>query len=90
MVLALTELSKGDVDTMVNKIAASVRPFALDVRRGVFDDGKMYIAIVNTVRNAQNALLFYLIACHAYSNAHPVAHLYAMLPLAVNDRATTH
>lgn len=40
---------------MVSKIAASVRPFALDVRRGVFDDGKMYIAIVNTVRCCTHA-----------------------------------
>lgn len=36
---------------MINKIAASVRPFALDVRRGMYDDGKMYIAVVNTVRS---------------------------------------
>ncbi|KAF1323383.1 hypothetical protein FI667_g10539, partial [Globisporangium splendens] len=43
------EMSKSDVDEMVNKIAATIRGFALDVRRGVYDDGKMYVAIVNTV-----------------------------------------
>ncbi|TYZ58932.1 hypothetical protein PybrP1_010786 [[Pythium] brassicae (nom. inval.)] len=42
------ELTRSDVESMVNKIAASVRSFALDVRRGVYDDGKMYVAVVNT------------------------------------------
>lgn len=43
---------------MINKIGASVRAFALDVRRGVYDDGKMYVAVVNTVRaGAQRAPL---------------------------------
>jgi hypothetical protein len=39
---------------MVNKVAESIRPFALDVRRGMYDDGKMYLAVVNTVRNEEN------------------------------------
>lgn len=35
---------------MVAAIADNVRPFALDIRRGMYDDGKMYMAVVNTVR----------------------------------------
>ncbi|KAJ0389924.1 hypothetical protein P43SY_011414 [Pythium insidiosum] len=35
------ELSKQDVDSMVNRLAASVRPFAMDLRRSVYDDGKI-------------------------------------------------
>jgi hypothetical protein len=38
------------VDEMVAAIADSIRPFALDIRRGMYDDGKMYMAVVNTVR----------------------------------------
>lgn len=37
------------MDGMVSKIAGTIRGFALDVRRGVYDDGKTYVAIVNTV-----------------------------------------
>jgi hypothetical protein len=43
------DLSNEDVDDMLAKIADSVRPFSLDLRRGVYDDGKMYIGICNTV-----------------------------------------
>lgn len=35
---------------MVKKVAENIRPFALDMRRGMYDDGKMYLAVVNTVR----------------------------------------
>ncbi|KAF4321696.1 hypothetical protein JM18_001350 [Phytophthora kernoviae] len=42
------ELTATDVDQMVNKVATSIRAFALDVRRGMYDDGKMYLAVVNT------------------------------------------
>uniref|UniRef100_K3X684 Non-structural maintenance of chromosomes element 1 homolog n=1 Tax=Globisporangium ultimum (strain ATCC 200006 / CBS 805.95 / DAOM BR144) TaxID=431595 RepID=K3X684_GLOUD len=49
------DMSKSDVDEMVNKIAATIRTFALDVRRGVYDDGKMYVAIVNTSNDALTA-----------------------------------
>jgi hypothetical protein len=38
------------VDERVAAIADSIRPFALDIRRGMYDDGKMYMAVVNTVR----------------------------------------
>ncbi|POM74507.1 Hypothetical protein PHPALM_8511, partial [Phytophthora palmivora] len=44
----LTDLNASDVDQMVNKVAENIRPFALDVRRGMYDDGKMYLAVVNT------------------------------------------
>lgn len=43
------ELTQSQVDEMVTKIAGNIRPFALDVRRGVYDDGKMYLGVVNTV-----------------------------------------
>ncbi|OWY99677.1 hypothetical protein PHMEG_00029288 [Phytophthora megakarya] len=42
------ELNASDVDQMMNKVAGNIRPFALDVRRGMYDDGKMYLAVVNT------------------------------------------
>ena len=42
-------MTASQVDVMVNKVADTVRPFALDVRRGMYDDGKMYLAVVNTV-----------------------------------------
>lgn len=42
------EMTAADVDQMVNKVAANIRAFALDVRRGMYDDGKMYLAVVNT------------------------------------------
>ncbi|CAH0475395.1 unnamed protein product [Peronospora belbahrii] len=42
------EMTLSDVNQLVNSIADSIRPFALDVRRGMFDDGKMYLAVVNT------------------------------------------
>lgn len=35
---------------MIAAIAVSIQPFALDIRRGMYDDGKMYLAVVNTVR----------------------------------------
>ncbi|RLN49400.1 hypothetical protein BBJ28_00011002 [Nothophytophthora sp. Chile5] len=44
------EMTNADVDEMVNKVAGSIRAFALDMRRGMYDDGKMYLAVVNTVR----------------------------------------
>lgn len=43
------ELTQTQVDDMVTKIAGNIRPFALDVRRGVYDDGLMYLGVVNTV-----------------------------------------
>lgn len=43
------ELSDSAVDEIVTAIANSIRPFALDIRRGMYDDGKMYLAVVNTV-----------------------------------------
>ena len=43
-------MTASQVDLMVNKVADTIRPFALDVRRGMYDDGKMYLAVVNTVR----------------------------------------
>ncbi|RLN92555.1 hypothetical protein BBJ28_00007089 [Nothophytophthora sp. Chile5] len=45
------EMTNADVDEMVNKVAGSIRAFALDMRRGMYDDGKMYLAVVNTVRD---------------------------------------
>uniref|UniRef100_A0AAV1UHL9 Non-structural maintenance of chromosomes element 1 homolog n=1 Tax=Peronospora matthiolae TaxID=2874970 RepID=A0AAV1UHL9_9STRA len=42
------DMTASQVDVMVNKVADTVRPFALDVRRGMYDDGKMYLAVVNT------------------------------------------
>lgn len=50
MLCRVTDLAASDVDQMVNKVAENIRPFALDVRRGMYDDGKMYLAVVNTVR----------------------------------------
>lgn len=44
------DMAASDVDQMVNKVAGNIRPFALDVRRGMYDDGKMYVSVVNTVR----------------------------------------
>ncbi|KAE9035354.1 hypothetical protein PR002_g7624 [Phytophthora rubi] len=42
------DLTAADVDNMVKKVAENIRPFALDMRRGMYDDGKMYLAVVNT------------------------------------------
>ncbi|DBA04509.1 TPA: hypothetical protein N0F65_011057 [Lagenidium giganteum] len=41
-------LSHVEVEHMVNKIAELIQPYALDVRRGVYDDGRMYFGVVNT------------------------------------------
>ncbi|ETI39885.1 hypothetical protein F441_14426 [Phytophthora nicotianae CJ01A1] len=49
------DLSASDVDQMVNKVAGNIRPFALDVRRGMYDDGKMYLAVVNTSNDSLTA-----------------------------------
>ncbi|TMW56811.1 hypothetical protein Poli38472_006821 [Pythium oligandrum] len=46
------ELSQADVDEMVNNLAANIRALALDIRRSVYDDGKMYVAVVNTSNDA--------------------------------------
>ncbi|KAG6611357.1 non-structural maintenance of chromosomes element 1-like protein [Phytophthora cinnamomi] len=35
------DLTASDVDNMVKKVAENIRPFALDVRRGMYDDGKI-------------------------------------------------
>ncbi|CAI5709625.1 unnamed protein product [Peronospora destructor] len=49
------EMTSSDVDQMVNKVAENIRPFALDVRRGMFDDGKIYLAVVNTSNDSLTA-----------------------------------
>lgn len=46
------DMTASDVDQMVNKLAENVRPFSLDVRRGMYDDGKMYLSVVNTSSDA--------------------------------------
>ncbi|CEG39468.1 non-structural maintenance of chromosomes element 1-like protein [Plasmopara halstedii] len=48
-------MTASDVIQMVNKVAENIRPFALDVRRGMYDDGKMYLAVVNTSNDALTA-----------------------------------
>lgn len=49
------DMAASDVDQMVNKVAGNIRPFALDVRRGMYDDGKMYVSVVNTSNDALTA-----------------------------------
>ncbi|KAG1699424.1 hypothetical protein DVH05_012839 [Phytophthora capsici] len=49
------DLTSTDVDQMVNKVAENVRPFALDVRKGMYDDGKMYLSVVNTSNDSLTA-----------------------------------
>ncbi|KAI9915211.1 hypothetical protein PsorP6_008662 [Peronosclerospora sorghi] len=49
------DMAASDVDQMVNKLAQNIRPFALDVRRGMFDDGKMYLSVVNTSNDTLTA-----------------------------------
>ncbi|KAH7474914.1 hypothetical protein PRIC1_012951 [Phytophthora ramorum] len=49
------DMTASNVDQMVNKVAENIRPFALDVRRGMFDDGKMYLAVVNTSNDSLTA-----------------------------------
>ncbi|EGZ24198.1 hypothetical protein PHYSODRAFT_487732 [Phytophthora sojae] len=49
------DLTASDVDDMVKKVAENIRPFALDMRRGMYDDGKMYLAVVNTSNDSLTA-----------------------------------
>ena len=51
-------MTSSDVDQMVNKVAENIRPFALDVRRGMFNDGKLYLAVVNTVRTRNTSQIW--------------------------------
>lgn len=46
------QMTRDEVDLMVHSIAESVQPFALDIRRSMYDDGRMYLGVVNTSNDA--------------------------------------
>ena len=46
----MIEMTSTDANDILDATARSIRPFSMDIKRAMYDDGVTYIGIINTVR----------------------------------------